>query len=175
MEWLIIIAILWIVSSYLYHTSKFKPDLKSLEEELEHKKSLLSGHRIEQPKVKPKPRVFVPYTDSTLEIQPQKQLIFISNAEKLAYMKTEQWKQLKFKRLKIAQHKCECCGSTHKLHLHHVNYERLTQELIEDVAILCGGIDGCHQKLHDIVAKQHPKNPYGREHIYSLDFLKNLP
>ena len=46
---------------------------------------------------------------------------------------------------------------------------------IEDVAILCGGINGCHQKLHNIVAKQHPENPYGREHIYSLDLLKNLP
>ncbi len=26
MEWLVIIGLLWIVSSYLYHTSTFKPD-----------------------------------------------------------------------------------------------------------------------------------------------------
>lgn len=163
MEWLFIIVILWIVSSYLYHTSKFKPDLKSLEEELEYKKSLLSGRKIEQPKVKPKPRVLVPYTDSTPEIQPQKQLMFISNAEKLAYMKTEQWKQLKFKRLEIAQYKCECCESTHRLHLHHVNYKRLTQELIEDVAILC---EGCHNRIHSILG-------YDRTTLYPISTIKD--
>lgn len=163
MEWLFIIAILWIVSSYLYHTSKFKPDLKSLEEELEYKKSLLSGNRIEQPKVKHKPRVFVPYTDSTPEIQPQKQLMFISSAEKLAYMKTEQWKQLKSIRLEIAQNKCEHCGSIHKLHLHHVNYERLTQELVEDVAVLC---NECHNKVHSILG-------YDRTTLYPISTIKD--
>lgn len=163
MEWLFIIAILWIVSSYLYHTSKFKPDLKSLEEELEYKKSLLSGSRIEQPKVKLKPRVFVPYTDSTPEIQPQKHLMFISSAEKLAYMKTEQWAELKQTRLMIAQYKCECCGSTNRLHLHHVNYERLTQELIEDVAILC---EECHNKLHSILG-------YDRTTLYPISIIKD--
>ena len=176
---LIIVLVLWAISSYLYRTSKFKPDIKSLEEELAYKKSLLlKGVKIEQPKVvksKPKPKSKFNYTDSTPEVDPKRQLMFISNAEKLSYMTTKQWKQLKLERLRIAQNKCESCGSTHNLHLHHITYERLTQELVEDVAILCGGIDGCHQKLHDIVAKQHPKSPYGREHIYSLDFLKNLP
>lgn len=165
MEWLIIIAILWIVSSYLYHTSKFKPDLKSLEEELEYKKSLLSGRRIEQPKVKPKPKpkVFISYTDSIPEIQPQKQLMFISSAEKLAYMQTEQWKQLKQTRLMIAQYKCECCGSANRLHLHHVTYERLTQELIEDVVILC---EECHSKLHSILG-------YDRTTLYPISTIKD--
>lgn len=163
MEWLFIIAVLWIISSYLYHTSKFKPNL---EEELEYKKSLLLKGRIEQPKVKPKPRVFVPYTDSTPEIQPQKQLMFISSAEKMAYMKTEQWAKLKQTRLKIAQNKCECCSSTHRLHLHHVTYERLTQEHIDDVAILCGGINGCHNRIHNILG-------YDRTTLYPISTIKD--
>ena len=161
----IIILVLWIVSAYLYRTSKFETSLKDLEDELEYKNSLLLKRRIEQPKTKSKvkPKVFVPYTDSTPEVQPQKQLMFISSAEKLAYMKTEQWKQLKSIRLRIAQNKCECCGSTNKLHLHHVNYERLTQELIEDVAILC---EECHNKVHSILG-------YDRTTLYPISTIKD--
>lgn len=151
---LIIVLVLWAISSYLYRTSKFNPDIKSniksLEEELAYKKSLLlQGVKIEQPKVvksKPKPKFKFNYTDSTSEVDPKRQLMFISNADKLVYMTTEQWKQLKLERLRIAQNKCESCGSSHNLHLHHITYERLTQELISDLVILC---EECHQRQHN--------------------------
>lgn len=151
MEYILIsVLVLWAISSYLYRTSKFKPDIKYLEEELAYKKSLLlKGVKIEQPKVvksKPKPKFKFNYTDSTSEVDPKRQLMFISNADKLAYMITEQWKQLKLERLRIAQNKCESCGSTHNLHLHHITYERLTQELISDLVILC---EECHQRQHN--------------------------
>lgn len=166
---LVIVLILWIVSSYLYRTSKFKPDIKSLEEELAYKKSLISGGRIEQPKPKdkpkpkPKPKFKFNYTDSTPEVEPKRQLMFINNADKLAYMRTEQWKQLKLERLRIAQYKCESCGSTHNLHLHHITYERLTQERIEDVAVLC---NECHNYLHSVLG-------YDRTTLYPISIIKD--
>lgn len=148
------VIVLWIISSFIYRRSTFKPDyedsLKALQEELAYKKSLLiSGVKIEQPKVvksKPKPKFKFNYTDSTPEVEPIKQLMFISAKDKLEYMQSEKWRALKLSRLRIAQHKCESCGSTHNLHLHHITYERLTQERIEDVVIVC---EECHQRQHD--------------------------
>ena len=168
---LIIVLVLWAISSYLYRTSKFKPDIKSniksLEEELAYKKSLLlPGVKIEQPKVvksKLKPKFKFNYTDSTPEVDPIKQLMFISAKDKLDYMKTEQWKQFKLERLRIAQNKCESCGSTHNLHLHHITYERLTQELIEDVAVLC---NECHNYIHSVLG-------YDRTTIYPISVIKD--
>lgn len=168
---LIIVLILWAISSYLYRTSKFKPDIKSniksLEEELAYKKSLLlPGVKIEQPKVvksKPKPKFKFNYTDSTPEIDPKRQLMFISNADKLEYMQSEQWKQLKLERLKIAQNKCESCDSTHNLHLHHITYERLTQEHIEDLAVVC---EQCHTYIHSVLG-------YNRTTLYPISIIKD--
>lgn len=168
---LVIVLILWAISSYLYRTSKFKPDyedsLKALQEELAYKKSLLiRGVKIEQPKVvksKPKPKFKFTYSDSTPEVEPIKQLMFVSAKDKLEYMQSEKWKQLKLERLRIAQHKCESCGSTHNLHLHHITYERLTQELIEDVVILC---NGCHTHIHSILG-------YDRTTLYPISIIKD--
>lgn len=147
------VIVLWIISSFIYRRSTFKPDyedsLKALQEELAYKKSLLlSGVKIEQPenKAKPKPKFKFNYTDSTPEVNPIKQLMFISAKDKLEYMQSEKWKALKLSRLRIAQNKCESCGSPYNLHLHHITYERLTQELIEDVVLLC---KSCHQRQHD--------------------------
>lgn len=164
------VIVLWIISSFIYRTSKFEPSLDSLKEELEYKKSLISGARIEQPKPKPKPKPeykpSVPYSDSTPEVDPIKQLMFISAKDKLEYMQSEKWRALKFSRLRIAQHKCESCGSFDNLNLHHVTYERLTQEELEDVAILCGGINGCHTKLHNLLG-------YDRRTLYPISAIKD--
>ena len=168
---LIIVLVLWAISSYLYRTSKFKPDIKSniksLEEELAYKKSLLlQGVKIEQPKVdesKPKPKFKFNYTDSTTEVDPKRQLMFISAEDKLEYMQSEKWRTLRFSRLMIAQYKCESCGSFHNLNLHHITYERLTQEELEDVAILC---EVCHTKLHNLLG-------YDRTTLYPISILKD--
>lgn len=169
---LIIVLVLWAISSYLYRTSKFKPDIKSdiksLQEELAYKKSLLlKGVKIEQPKSKPKPKPeykpSVPYSDSIPEIDPKRQLMFISAKDKLEYMQSDKWRALKFSRLMIAQYKCESCGSFNNLNLHHVTYERLTQEALEDVAILC---EVCHTKLHNILG-------YDRATLYPISIIKD--
>ena len=163
MDWLIILAVLWIVSIYFYSTSSFKVDPKEhieyLEKELELKIQELNGKIVH----KSKPKLFCSYTDSTPDLTPTKVLMFINAEEKLAYMQTKQWIELKEHRLRIAQYKCECCGSTYKLHLHHVTYERLTQEHIEDVAVLC---NICHNRLHSILG-------YDRTTIYPISTIKD--
>lgn len=75
-----------------------------------------------------------------LELHKTQSLMFISAESKLAYLQSPQWHILKTKRLIIANYKCECCGSSSQLQCHHITYERLTRERIDDLVILCGGV-----------------------------------
>ena len=70
--------------------------------------------------------------------------MFISAKIKAEYMQSVEWKQLKADRLAVANYKCESCGSEHNLELHHITYEQLTAEHIDDLRILC---NICHNKL----------------------------
>ena len=45
---------------------------------------------------------------------------------------------------------CFCCGSASRLALHHLTYDRLGEEIPEDVVTVCGS---CHGKIHRLVAK----------------------
>ena len=102
-----------------------------------------------------------------LELYKTQSLMFISADLKLAYIKSPEWRTIKTERLKIAQGKCECCGSTAQLECHHITYERLTAEYIDDLVILCGGSNGCHQKIHDILG-------YSRTTEYPISTIKDL-
>jgi 5-methylcytosine-specific restriction endonuclease McrA len=92
--------------------------------------------------------------------------MFISAATKREYLESTKWQQLRSTRLKIAQHKCESCGSTHQLQCHHITYQRLTNEHIDDLAILCGGSNGCHQRIHNLLG-------YDRTIEYPISILKD--
>lgn len=92
--------------------------------------------------------------------------MFITAEAKEAYLKSAQWNELRLERLRIAQNKCEHCGSTKQLQCHHITYERLTQEHIDDLAILCGGSNGCHQRIHDLLG-------YDRTTEYPISILKD--
>lgn len=100
------------------------------------------------------------------ELHKAQSLMFISAEHKLAYLQSPQWQLLKTKRLIIAQYKCEYCGSTNQLQCHHITYERLTRERIEDLAILCGGSNGCHQRIHDLLK-------YDRTTKYPISVLRD--
>lgn len=93
--------------------------------------------------------------------------MFISAEAKLNYLQSVDWYKLRMKRMILAGHKCESCGSTIDLQCHHVTYERLTCEHIEDVVILCGGSNGCHQRIHDLLG-------YDRTIQYPISILKDL-
>jgi len=72
--------------------------------------------------------------------------MYMSAIAKQTYMQSPEWKVLKDQRLKLANHKCESCGSTSNLHLHHIDYSTLGCEDISHVRILC---KQCHQAQHD--------------------------
>ncbi len=51
---------------------------------------------------------------------------------------------------------CERCGSSELLQVHHLTYERLGNELMDDVEVVCRK---CHQELHGREFKQASPGP----------------
>lgn len=64
----------------------------------------------------------------------------------LDYLKSSKWKAFKLKLKKDRGSKCEGCGKTGvPLDGHHLTYERLFNELPEDIKLLCRK---CHSEIH---------------------------
>lgn len=61
------------------------------------------------------------------------------------YLLSDKWKNKRLQLFKIKGRKCEVCGSTKKIDVHHKHYERLTCELLSDLSVLCRS---CHEKEH---------------------------
>jgi 5-methylcytosine-specific restriction endonuclease McrA len=64
------------------------------------------------------------------------------------YLKSAHWKRKKaeFKASERWTGKCERCESTKRLQIHHLTYERLGAERLEDLIALCRE---CHKKAHE--------------------------
>lgn len=65
--------------------------------------------------------------------------------EYLTYIKSEKWKLFSAAIKHERGNKCENCGYNRRLHAHHLTYERLFNELPQDIKILC---HDCHEKVH---------------------------
>lgn len=61
------------------------------------------------------------------------------------YLNSKEWKKKRDKFKELKGGKCEVCGSTENLHVHHLNYDCLGKETINDLACLC---KGCHLSAH---------------------------
>lgn len=63
------------------------------------------------------------------------------------YLRSSHWQKTRAAAIKKAGHKCEDCGVSGDLQVHHLTYKRLRAELPEDLRVLCGV---CHCKAHGI-------------------------
>ena len=63
-----------------------------------------------------------------------------------AYISSPAWKQKRKQALSHHGSKCQVCGATEKLQVHHKHYRRLGRERMADLSILCGG---CHENEHE--------------------------
>ena len=62
------------------------------------------------------------------------------------YLKTAHWKRVKKIIRYIYQDRCQICGKSKKLHVHHNRYKNLWHEELTDVILLC---EKCHNKHHN--------------------------
>lgn len=64
----------------------------------------------------------------------------------LSYLRSSEWKKRRKQALEWAGYQCQHCGDVSVgLHAHHVNYERLGEELQRDLLVLC---EMCHDAEH---------------------------
>ena len=61
-----------------------------------------------------------------------------------AYLQTEDWQRTRRMKLKVSP-RCEFCGATADLEVHHTHYETLGWESLTDLQTLCGR---CHDVAH---------------------------
>lgn len=74
-----------------------------------------------------------------------------------SYIKSEKWKRLRNAILRKRGLRCERCRRYRQkrfLHIHHKTYERLGNELLNDLEILC--VD-CHSFEHGKINPNHSK------------------
>ena len=69
----------------------------------------------------------------------------MSRVDYYEYLKSEEWDRKRKLRLKSARYRCELCGSAEPLQVHHLHYDNLGSELIDDLMALC---NDCHEAQH---------------------------
>lgn len=61
------------------------------------------------------------------------------------YLRSSQWRELRERVLRRANHTCEGCGITEATAVHHLTYDRVGDELLFDLVAVC---ESCHQRAH---------------------------
>lgn len=99
-----------------------------------------------------------------------------NDTEYQAYLRSPHWCSLAA-RVKLARgSRCERCGDTECLDAHHLTYDRIGHELMEDLMVLCRE---CHEAIHDkatVVWAYPPRYELSRAEIieYVPDFEEGV-
>lgn len=62
------------------------------------------------------------------------------------YIESDEWKEVRNDRIFLDGYKCRMCGSAMNLVVHHITYERVPNEDMDDLITLCRD---CHNRLHE--------------------------
>jgi len=85
--------------------------------------------------------------NSPKAIKKEKKLYWSNRRKKYEdHINSVEWKNFRQEIIKKRGYKCEKCGAANTvIHAHHLTYERLTNELPEDIQLLC---ITCHKQAH---------------------------
>jgi hypothetical protein len=53
------------------------------------------------------------------------------------YLQSDEWKAKRKQKLEAVNYQCEKCGTAKNIEVHHLNYDRLGFEKLEDLVVLC--------------------------------------
>lgn len=67
------------------------------------------------------------------------------DADYYDYIQSEAWREKSRQRMTIDGHKCQGCGTSHGLQVHHATYIRWRNERLDDLVTVCGQ---CHDAIH---------------------------
>lgn len=97
------------------------------------------------------------------------------------YLKSDHWKEIREKRIKLDNHRYYLCGKASGLNVHHLRYDVLWNEDVRnDLVSLCYK---CHSMLHRVMdsskkeyrcfKEEHTKNPNSNKEKYLYNSLEN--
>lgn len=78
------------------------------------------------------------------------------NKQYQAYLESDEWKNKRIQLFILRGNKCEKCGSSKHIQVHHKTYKRIFNEKLSDLMVVCGD---CHQKIHGITQTSKKKRP----------------
>jgi hypothetical protein len=87
------------------------------------------------------------------------------------YMRSPQWRRKRKQRLKLDGYACQKCGKTSKeyrLEVHHLTYDRLGHERMEDLQSLC-------VLCHPIATSEQRRRKYAKRVIVLCDVQRKTP
>lgn len=61
------------------------------------------------------------------------------------YLRSSHWKVTRARKLEEVGRRCQLCGQTHHIEIHHNTYQHLGHESMNDLIALCSG---CHRHFH---------------------------
>ncbi len=73
------------------------------------------------------------------------------------YLNSDDWKAKRLKRLAISKFRCCACGSSNAMHVHHLTYQRIFNENMDDLLPLCSD----HHKVAERLVKKGLLNRNG--------------
>lgn len=82
---------------------------------------------------------FIKFLVELYEIQDYKKMPYYK------YLQTEHWRVLREHKLLTVDNRCQLCYNEWNLQVHHRTYERLGNEKLEDLTVLC---KECHELFH---------------------------
>ncbi len=62
-----------------------------------------------------------------------------------AYLQSAHWRTTRQRKLEAVGRRCQLCGDTHRIEIHHNRYDHLGAEPMDDLIALC---HDCHQHFH---------------------------
>ena len=67
------------------------------------------------------------------------------------YINSKAWKIKRLERIKLDGYRCQICGTTRRLNVHHLTYIRLGCEDLDDLITLC---ESCHERVHEEMRRE---------------------
>lgn len=64
------------------------------------------------------------------------------------YLQSPEWDRMRNEALAYHGHRCQICGNASNLQAHHRTYDRLGNEDMDDLVVLC---DRCHKRHHRFI------------------------
>lgn len=90
--------------------------------------------------------------------------------EYVAYLNSSEWRSRRLAKLEQAKRRCEVCGETEGLQVHHQSYKDLGHERSDDLIVLC---QACHSEADILRAKGGRVTKKAKHRIRDLvPFLK---